>query len=133
LVVYESFGARIGPWDADAYVGNGDNDGTPLRRFPIRCGPAPTLVKGGPAFDGYEGIRFPGDPAGEQEFCNILRSAACWLADWQVENGWSHSSDWRGWPDDEARAYAVGLFEWVQDASGLAAAKVPQRANAAAI
>lgn len=115
LVVYECFGARIWSRDDDAYVGNGDNDGTPLRRFPFKRRPGSVLVEGGAAFDGFAGIRFPNDPQGEQEFRELLDEAASWLAEWQPEYGWDHTSDWRGWSDDNARAYAVALFQGIQE------------------
>jgi hypothetical protein len=114
LVVYEGFLARIWSRDDDAYVGDGDHDGTPLRRFLFERRPGSVLVKGVGGFDGFAGIRFPSDPQGEREFRELLSEAASWLAAWQVEHGWSHNSDWAGWSDDDARAYAVSLFQGVQ-------------------
>lgn len=119
LVVYSCFAARIWPREASAWVGSGDNDPTPLKRFPIRCKPGALLIEGPPTFDGYAGIRFPDDVEGEEEFRKILVHAACWLAEWQSANGGSNDGDWPGWSDDDARAYTVGLFQHVQQASML--------------
>ena len=111
LVVYSGFTAAIWESNANAYMGNGDNDGTPVRHFPINCGARGVLVKG--RFGGYAGIRFPEDLGGEKEFRKLLDKAAWWLAEWQTRHGGGNYSDWRGWSDDEARAYAVGLFECI--------------------
>jgi hypothetical protein len=114
LVVYASFGARIWFRDDDASFDDARDDGTPLCRFPFKRPFGSVLVRGGPGFDGFAGIRFPNDPQGEQEFRELLDEAASWLAEWQAEYGWDHTSDWRGWSDDNARAYAVALFQGIQ-------------------
>jgi hypothetical protein len=119
LVVYSCFAARIWPSAARAWVGNGDNDPTPLKRFPIRCKPGALLIEGPPTFDGYAGIRFPDDLEGENEFRKLLSDAACWLAEWQTVNGGDNTCDWPGWSDDDARAYTAGLFQNVQRVSML--------------
>jgi hypothetical protein len=115
LVVYESFGARIWFRDDDASFDDARDDGTPLCRFPFKRPFGSVLVRGRPGFDGFAGIRFPNDPQGEQDFRELLNEAASWLADWQSEYGWDHTSDWRGWSDDDARAYAVGLFQGIHE------------------
>ena len=114
LFVYSCFGARIGPSTAKAYVGNGDNDPLPVRRFSLRDRPGVVLINGGPEFDGIAGVRYPQDPEGQREFSKLLEIAACWLAEWQATYGGAQDSDWPGWSDDEARAYAVALFQNVQ-------------------
>jgi len=77
------------------------------------------VIKGGPGFDGFAGVRFPKDPEGEREFSKLLEIAAGWLAEWQAEYGGPNDSDWPGWSDDDARAYTVGLFQNVQRVSML--------------
>ena len=111
LVVYSCFRARIWPASADAYMGNGDIDGAPVRRFPLNCGAGSVLVKGRGEFGGYAGIRFPEDTGGEREFRRLIDKAAFWLAEYQTRYGGDDTSDWRGWSDDKARAYTVALFQ----------------------
>ena len=108
LVVYESFGARIWFRDDDADIDDANHDGTPLCRFPFKRPFGSVLVRGGPGFDGFAGIRFPNDPQAEQEFRDLLDEAASWLAEFEAERG-------LGWSDDDARAYAVALFQGIQE------------------
>jgi hypothetical protein len=108
LVVYASFGARIWLRDDDASFDDANDDGTPLCRFPFKRRFGSVLVQGGAGFDGFAGIRFPNDPQGEQEFRDLLDEAASWLAEWEAERG-------LGWSDDDARSYAVALFQGIQE------------------
>ena len=108
LVVYASFGARIWLRDDDASFDDAKDDGIPLCRFPFKRRFGSVLVRGGPGFAGFAGIRFPNDPQGEQAFRDLLDEAASWLAEWEAERGFC-------WSDDDARAYAVALFQHIQE------------------
>jgi hypothetical protein len=111
LVVYASFDARIWFRDDDASFEDANDVGTPLCRFAFKRPFGSVLVQGGAGFDGFAGIRFPNDPQGEQEFHELLDEAASWLAEWEAERGFC-------WSDDDARAYAVALFQGIQDVLG---------------
>jgi hypothetical protein len=108
LVVYASFAARIWFRDDDASFDDANEDGTPLCRFPFKRRFGSVLIRGGAGFAGFAGIRFPNDLQGEQEFRDLLDEAASWLAEWEAERGFC-------WSDDDARAYAVALFQHIQE------------------